>query len=43
MCIINLLIGIILIWICVKFGVRIFRIISRVIDRWLDKLENKFC
>lgn len=43
MCIINLLVGIILISLGVKFGVRIFRIISKMIDGWLDKLENKFC
>lgn len=43
MCVINWLIGIILISLGVKFGVRFFRIISKVINNWLDKLENKFC
>lgn len=43
MCVINWLIGIILISLGVKFGVRFFRIISKIINGWLDKLENKFC
>lgn len=41
--VIDLLIGIILISLGVKFGVRIFKIISKMINGWLDKLEDKIC
>jgi hypothetical protein len=41
--VIDLLIGIILIYLAIKFGIRIIKIISNVFDSWLDKLEDKLC